>query len=162
MNTDSGRLGGNPLTTTLSLTFAFCCSVDEDFLLALSAGVVDGDVDGDTEVVVVFDFPRPTTCKVPSCHNPFKSLTGPMKPEISIPTKYLVDLSSHADKAGDASTTLIAYVYNHSTEINDKTWHEMSLDRDITQRLQEKYDPAMADEAREWIETVSWRDSSRG
>ena len=28
----------------------------------------------------------------------------------------------------------------------------MSLDRDITQRLQEKYDPAMADEAREWIE----------
>jgi hypothetical protein len=28
----------------------------------------------------------------------------------------------------------------------------MSLDRDITQRLQEKYDPAMADEARDWIE----------
>lgn len=29
----------------------------------------------------------------------------------------------------------------------------MSLDKDIAQRLQEKYDPAMADEAREWIET---------
>lgn len=28
----------------------------------------------------------------------------------------------------------------------------MSLDRDITQRLQEKYDPGMADEAKEWIE----------
>src|SRR5436190_24188874 len=28
----------------------------------------------------------------------------------------------------------------------------MSLDKDITQRLQEKYDPALADEAREWIE----------
>jgi transgelin len=28
----------------------------------------------------------------------------------------------------------------------------MSLDKDITQRLQEKYDPGMADEAREWIE----------
>jgi transgelin len=28
----------------------------------------------------------------------------------------------------------------------------MSLDKDISQRLQEKYDPAMADEAREWIE----------
>ena len=29
---------------------------------------------------------------------------------------------------------------------------DMSLDRDIAQRLQEKYDPAMADEARDWIE----------
>lgn len=28
----------------------------------------------------------------------------------------------------------------------------MSLDRDISQRLQDKYDPGMADEAREWIE----------
>jgi hypothetical protein len=28
----------------------------------------------------------------------------------------------------------------------------MSLDKDISQRLQEKYDPGMADEAREWIE----------
>lgn len=28
----------------------------------------------------------------------------------------------------------------------------MSLDRDITQRLHEKYDPAMADEAKQWIE----------
>ena len=28
----------------------------------------------------------------------------------------------------------------------------MSLDRDIQQRLQEKYDPGMADEAKEWIE----------
>ena len=28
----------------------------------------------------------------------------------------------------------------------------MSLDRDISQRLQEKYDPDMADEAKEWIE----------
>jgi transgelin len=28
----------------------------------------------------------------------------------------------------------------------------MSLDRDISQRLHEKYDPAMADEAKEWIE----------
>lgn len=28
----------------------------------------------------------------------------------------------------------------------------MSLDKDITQKLQDKYDPAMADEAREWIE----------
>jgi len=28
----------------------------------------------------------------------------------------------------------------------------MSLDRDIEQRLKEKYDPAMADEAKEWIE----------
>lgn len=29
----------------------------------------------------------------------------------------------------------------------------MSLDRDISQRLQEKYDPAMAIEAKEWIES---------
>jgi hypothetical protein len=28
----------------------------------------------------------------------------------------------------------------------------MSLDRDIAQRLQEKYDPGMAEEARDWIE----------
>jgi len=28
----------------------------------------------------------------------------------------------------------------------------MSLDRDISQRLQEKYDPDMSDEAKEWIE----------
>jgi transgelin len=28
----------------------------------------------------------------------------------------------------------------------------MSLDRDISQRLQDKYDPGMADEAAEWIE----------
>jgi transgelin len=28
----------------------------------------------------------------------------------------------------------------------------MSLDRDISQRLQEKYDPSMADDAKEWIE----------
>ena len=28
----------------------------------------------------------------------------------------------------------------------------MSLDKDITQRLQDKYDPGMADEAKEWIE----------
>jgi transgelin len=28
----------------------------------------------------------------------------------------------------------------------------MSLDRDIEQRLQEKYDPSMADEAKEWVE----------
>ena len=28
----------------------------------------------------------------------------------------------------------------------------MSLDRDIAQKLQEKYDPRMADEAKEWIE----------
>lgn len=28
----------------------------------------------------------------------------------------------------------------------------MSLDKDIRERLQEKYDPAMADEAKEWIE----------
>jgi hypothetical protein len=30
---------------------------------------------------------------------------------------------------------------------------DMSLDRDIAQRLQDKYDPVMADEAREWIES---------
>ena len=28
----------------------------------------------------------------------------------------------------------------------------MSLDRDISERLKEKYDPTMADEARDWIE----------
>jgi transgelin len=28
----------------------------------------------------------------------------------------------------------------------------MSLDKDITQRLQDKYDPRMADEAKDWIE----------
>ena len=28
----------------------------------------------------------------------------------------------------------------------------MSLDRDISRKLQEKYDPAMADEAKVWIE----------
>lgn len=28
----------------------------------------------------------------------------------------------------------------------------MSLDKDISQRMHDKYDPAMADEAKEWIE----------
>jgi Calponin homology (CH) domain len=28
----------------------------------------------------------------------------------------------------------------------------MSLDKDISQRMQDKYDPTMADEAKEWIE----------
>jgi transgelin len=43
--------------------------------------------------------------------------------------------------------------YHHDIDHEAKyETDDMSFDRDVAQRLQEKYDPAMADEARDWIE----------